>query len=105
MPAALPLRIDTGRVLLLLLPTALDREPIGLRLELVPEGQVSRLVTTLGVEPGTAKPTRLAGTCGSVSATRMSRLRGRGQYIYTAPTSGAALLAWSPPMPVAALSS
>lgn len=63
-PAALTLRVDTGRVLvsgeeLLLLPTAARPEPIGLRLELVPEGQVARLVTTLGVEPGTPKQARL----------------------------------------------
>ncbi|HEY0135426.1 MAG TPA: hypothetical protein VGB85_15185 [Nannocystis sp.] len=63
-PAALTLRIDNDRVLasgeeLLLLPAAARPDPIGLRLELAPEGPIVRLVSTLGVEPGTPARARL----------------------------------------------
>ena len=63
-PAALTLRVESSRVLvsgeaLLLLPSDAPAEPVALRLELVPTGEVVRLVSSLGVEPGTPARARL----------------------------------------------
>ncbi len=64
-PAALTLRVENSRMLvsgeaLLMLPDAAHPDPIALRLELEPTGEIVRLVSSLGVEPGTPARARLA---------------------------------------------